>query len=138
MSKTFAVIFSEKKIQFTISSDFQGSIHLDPDRFLRVLVNIAANASDALFPGGHFDVTISRGTGSVLFTLRDDGPGIPISIQDTLFEPFVTSGKSHGTGLGMAIAKSLVEVHGGTIGFESVAGKGVTFKIEIPDLNHRA
>ena len=59
-------------------------------------------------------------------------PGIPEAIRDTIFEPFVTHGKKGGTGLGMAIARNVVTAHGGTITFETEAGKGTTFFVKLP------
>ena len=124
--------FADKNIRFSISADGHGSIHIDPDKFLRVLVNIAGNAADVLASGGLFEISVSHPGHIVRFALRDNGPGIPADIRETLFQPFVTRGKSHGTGLGMAIAKSMVEAHGGTISFETQTGKGTTFIIEVP------
>lgn len=124
--------FAEKQIAFSLKLNTQGTVHLDPDRFLRVIVNIAGNAAAALQHGGTFDMEISRSNGNISLTLRDNGPGIPEEIRSTLFQPFVTHGKAQGTGLGMAIARSMVEAHGGTITFETETGKGTTFTIEVP------
>lgn len=127
-----APVFDAKDLSVSIESNYTGPMLLDPDRFLRVLVNIAGNAADALQPGGEFKLALARQSGHLLFTLADNGPGIPESIRDTLFQPFVTHGKAHGTGLGMAIVKSMVEAHGGRISFETETGKGTTFTIEVP------
>ena len=67
-----------------------------------------------------------------MFELRDEGPGIPEAIRERLFEPFVTHGKAHGTGLGMPIVRGIVEAHRGTIRFETETGEGTTFFIELP------
>ncbi|MBL8019898.1 MAG: sensor histidine kinase [Leptospirales bacterium] len=124
--------FTEKQIKFSLNLNTQGSVQLDPDRFLRVIVNIAGNAAAALPHGGEFKMEVTRLDGRIGLTLRDNGPGIPEEIRSTLFQPFVTHGKAQGTGLGMAIAKSMVEAHGGTITFETETGKGTTFTIEVP------
>ncbi|MCE9598637.1 MAG: sensor histidine kinase [Spirochaetia bacterium] len=124
--------FREKNIGFSLNLSANGNVNLDADRFLRVLVNISSNAADALPRGGTFDISIQRQAHQVVFTLRDNGPGIPESIQESLFQPFVTHGKSHGTGLGMAIAKSIVDAHAGIISFTTQSGKGTTFTIEVP------
>ena len=60
------------------------------------------------------------------------GAGIPDQIRDTLFQPFVTSGKRDGTGLGLAIVKQVIEAHGGEVRFESTPGKGTTFTFSLP------
>lgn len=124
--------FRAKGVSISLSDRAGGTVFLDPERFLRAIVNIGGNAAEALSDGGTFELSVARQNGSVLFTLRDNGPGIPEEIRESLFEPFVTHGKSHGTGLGMAIAKSMVEAHGGTISFETQRGKGTTFTIEVP------
>jgi signal transduction histidine kinase len=64
--------------------------------------------------------------------ISDNGKGIPEQIRNTLFEPFVTFGKTRGTGLGTAIVKSIVEAHHGRIRFETVTDKGTSFFITLP------
>lgn len=130
--RALAPNFEGKSIEWVVSSKVRGTLKLDQDRFIRVLVNIAGNAADVLKAGGRFELAFSENAGRVLCTLSDNGPGIPESIRSTLFEPFVTHGKSHGTGLGMAIARSLVEAHGGHLTFETETGKGTTFTIALP------
>ena len=126
----------QKHIQFSVEGDVTGPVHLDPDRLLRAIMNIVSNAADVLPLHGQFTMRVSRSeddaAACIVFQLSDTGPGIPADIQATLFEPFVTSGKPHGTGLGMAIAKSLVEAHGGSISFVTEIGQGTTFTIVLP------
>ena len=116
-------------------------VYIDPDRILRVLQNLLTNAIEALDgrPGQvelrtemREDEAGSGNPGWLLLTLSDNGPGIPEKIRATLFDPFVTYGKRAGTGLGMAIAKSIVEAHGGTISFETELGVGTTFLLWLP------
>lgn len=124
--------FQGKGLQLAVECSAQGTFPFDPDRFLRVLVNIAGNAADAMSPGGTFALSIAESNTGLCFTLADNGPGVPESIRETLFQPFVTHGKTHGTGLGTAIAKSIVEAHGGRISFDTQTGRGTTFVIEVP------
>ncbi len=67
-----------------------------------------------------------------MFTFTDNGCAIPEKIRATIFEPFVTHGKSHGTGLGMAIVKKTIEEHGGDISFTTELARGTQFRIRLP------
>lgn len=70
--------------------------------------------------------------GSVLvIRVSDDGPGIPESIQDKIFQPFFST-KEEGTGLGLGIANRIVEEHGGWLDLKSREGEGATFIINLP------
>ena len=106
---------------------------LDPDRFQRVLQNIVTNAQEALGKRkrGCIRVTARRQHNQCLLTLADNGPGIPKAIRSTLFEPFVSHGKSGGTGLGLALARSVVEAHHGSIDFRT-SHSGTKFLIQLP------
>jgi len=109
-------------------------VPLDFDRFLRVLQNLVTNASEAIGAERRGRITLSatrRGEHGII-TVEDDGPGIPSPIRDTLFEPFVSHGKRGGTGLGLAVAKSVVEAHGGTISYRDSPRRGTTFVIRLP------
>lgn len=114
----------------------EAEINVDLDRFLRVLQNLVGNAVDAIRGAGDQGGNIFLGArlegGMVDVQIRDDGPGIPEGIRSQIFQPFFTFGKKHGTGLGMSIAKTLVEAHGGDISFVSEIGKGTTFHIKLP------
>ncbi len=134
--RTIQPNFDAKKIRVTVSFELTGTIELDPDRFLRAIVNIAGNAADVVPTGGLFEIKLREHRDGeerrIILELADNGPGIPEPIRANLFDSFVTHGKSHGTGLGMAITKSLVEAHGGSISFITATGLGTTFRIEVP------
>jgi signal transduction histidine kinase len=70
----------------------------------------------------------------VVFRISDTGCGIPAELQARIFEPFVSFGKSQGTGLGMAIVKIVVEAHSGTISVHSKVGVGTEVDVSIPIL----
>lgn len=108
-------------------------IDADENKLTRVLQNLICNAVEA-FAGkpGIITVTAKDQSDSVLITVSDNGPGLPDELKARMFEPFATMGKAKGTGLGMAIAKSIVEAHGGRIAFETTHGKGTTFLITLP------
>jgi signal transduction histidine kinase len=108
------------------------SLMLDEVRITRCLANIIKNAKEAIGEKGTITICVREAGSELQVSISDDGPGIEESVRSRIFEPFVTSGKSHGTGLGMAIAKSTVDAHGGRIWLESEAGKGTTFHLVLP------
>jgi signal transduction histidine kinase len=108
------------------------AIHVDRERLARAFYNIAGNAADAMGDEGTFTISAESRNGHVRFVLADTGPGIPDEIADRLFEPFVTTGKTHGTGLGLTIARDIVRAHEGEIHVESRPGRGTTFFIDLP------
>jgi signal transduction histidine kinase len=90
------------------------------------------NAREAMTGGGILTLTTDLVQNQVVIRISDTGSGIPADIMPKLFEPFVTHGKSHGTGLGMAIAKSVIDAHGGKIAVASVQGNGTTVDVRLP------
>jgi signal transduction histidine kinase len=111
-----------------------GEIMVDVRRFARVLLNIIKNSIEAMPNGGLLRLSLRVGEGRALFTVSDTGCGIAPELQAKIFEPFVTHGKSHGTGLGMAIAKNVIEAHGGFVALQSTVGVGTTVEIILPTL----
>lgn len=113
-------------------------IEAEANKLLRVLQNLVGNAIEAFGDDkvGRVEVRIVEAEDRVVITIEDDAGGIPEQIRATLFEPFVTYGKSKGTGLGTAIVKSIVEAHHGTIDFVSEMGKGTKFTISLPKVQH--
>ena len=96
----------------------------------RVFFNLIANAIEAMPNGGKVRIGAREADACVLVELEDTGPGIPDCIRDRLFEPFVTSGKQNGLGLGLALARQTVRNHGGDIWTEPAAG--ARFVIGLP------
>ena len=121
-----------KNIQFTKSIKYDGNVSVDLPRFIRVLCNLIKNAREAMPGGGVLTISTDLDGDNVILRIADTGIGIPSDLLPKLFEPFVTHGKAQGTGLGMAIAKSIVEAHGGTISVQSVQGSGTTVEIRLP------
>ncbi len=120
---------------------YGGAVRMDTGKMTRVALNLARNAREALDAArpsrgdpGKFVLRADHDAGrqEVIFTFQDDGPGIPETIRDHLFDPFVTSGKRDGTGLGLAIVKKIVEEHRGTVEVDSTPGSGTTFRIRLP------
>ncbi len=108
-------------------------VFLDPDRIARVLRNLAKNAGEALRGREEPLVTIAaRGSSDGTYLhIADNGPGLPSEVQRRMFQPFGTYGKRGGTGFGLAIARQLVEAHGGQISVVS-GPRGTRFTIQLP------
>jgi two-component system sensor kinase FixL len=112
-------------------------IFFDRVQLQQVILNLVNNAVEAIEPGTPGKVTIRRFSedpSQVTLHVIDDGPGIAPEIEDRLFEPFF-SNKHHGTGMGLAISRSIVESQGGTLGFVRNEDRGVTFFVQFPAMN---
>lgn len=114
----------------------------DPQRLSQVLVNILENASKYTGQGGHIEISVQEheaeddGGGTYRFQVRDNGIGMKPEYLKHIFEPFSRAGDTHagkvaGTGLGMTIVRSLVDMMGGRIDVESEYGKGSCFTITL-------
>jgi len=103
----------------------------DVDQVKQVLLNLIANALDAVPAGGRIVIATARKERHAVITVADTGPGIPADDIPLLFEPFF-SRKSAGTGLGLSIAQRIIEDHHGTIDVTSVPGEGTLFTISLP------
>lgn len=105
----------------------------DENKLLRVFQNLIGNAVEAFDQkGGNITLTAKAKTYFADIVIVDNGPGIPDEIQQNLFEPFVTFGKRGGTGLGTAIAKSIIDAHKGDITFQSNKTEGTIFYLRLP------
>jgi signal transduction histidine kinase len=101
----------------------------------QVWTNLLDNAADAVHDagGGRITVAVSTSNGEVVVAVEDDGPGIPDNVQPRLFEPFFTTKTvGQGTGLGLDIARRIVEAHRGTLGFTSEPGR-TRFTVRLPE-----
>ena len=121
-----------QNIRLVKQIQYDGSIEVDLARFVRVLCNLIKNAREAMPNGGILTIAIAKLDGEIIFHISDTGKGMPPEILAKVFEPFVTHGKSHGTGLGMAIAKSMIEAHEGSIAVSSVEDSGTTVEVRLP------
>jgi signal transduction histidine kinase len=109
----------------------------DPDRLAQVIGNLLSNAIKYSPDGGKVEVTASLIRGEGWIWVRDRGLGIPRDHQDRVFTKFFRGEAARkraisGTGLGLVLARQLVEAHGGSIGFDSEEGKGSTFWVRLP------
>ncbi len=126
--------FDGGTVAFEVQNSSRNRGYFDERKIMRVVTNIARNARQAMADGGtvRWELTDIPENGGILFRIEDDGPGIPETIRDTLFEAFTTSGKPEGTGLGLAIVRRIVEDHGGTVSFTTESGVGTCFSIRLP------
>ena len=135
----------QRRQSFTVSTDLQHENVLgDPNRLNQVLMNILSNAVKYTPTGGHIRLEVeelprNEHYARYRFVVQDDGIGMSEAFQKTLFDPFTREEKSgtnkvQGTGLGMAITKSVVDLMGGSISVESATGKGTRFEavLEFP------
>ena len=113
-----------------------GAIRADERRVRQIVFNLLSNAVKFTPAGGRVTVTSSRVNGEVRVAVSDTGPGIDPRDQDRIFEEFqqtdVGSAQREGTGLGLALSKRLVELHGGRIWVESAPGRGSRFLFTLP------
>lgn len=122
-------------IMVEISRQTERRVHADPGRLLQVLLNLAGNALDAMQEsGGKLALRVEdAGSDRVAFVVEDTGPGIPLDVQERIWEPFMTTKEpGKGTGLGLHLVKEMVTSHHGSIEFESTPGEGTRFRVELP------
>ncbi len=125
-------LLTESGIKLVLEIDYQGEVEVDRHRIVRLLLNVVKNAVEAMPEGGTLTISAAQRRQDLMFTISDTGCGISTELAQRVFEPFFSHGKSHGTGLGMAIGKSAVEAHGGSIWIESQVGKGTSVFIVLP------
>jgi len=123
---------SSKEVRVECSYDYDGQVIMDHQRMLRVFSNLLENARKAMGRSGNCRVTAVRKNEMVKFTVQDDGSGMSPEVLEHIFEPFYSSSPNGGTGLGMAIVKSVVEAHQGTIDIDSTEGEGTEVSIKLP------
>ncbi|HTY38577.1 MAG TPA: HAMP domain-containing sensor histidine kinase, partial [Bacteroidota bacterium] len=123
---------SKNNVQLVRQTEFKGMVKMDQDKMVRVFYNLASNARDAMPQGGSLTVSTAPSNGFVKIEFRDSGTGMPEEVRKRIFEPFMTYGKKHGTGLGMAIVKKVIDDHQGKIEIDSEMGKGTTIRILLP------
>jgi signal transduction histidine kinase len=127
-------LFGERAFQL---QPVDGILDADPDRLTQVLRNLLRNAVSHTKPTDRVTVAARARDGRLEITVSDTGPGIPPDQLERIFERFhrLDGGRSRdtgGTGLGLPIARAIVEAHGGTIHAESRPRQGATFHIELP------
>ena len=135
-----SVMANRKEITLTLQSDPSlPLLPIDSGKIEQVMNNLLSNAIKYSPRQSHIEVTVTNTRSEIIVSVRDQGPGIPESEQDRLFQPFQTTSVSaangeKGTGLGLVIVKKIIEGHGGKICLESKVGDGSCFFFSLPVL----
>ena len=130
-------VLAEEKSQPVVVEP-QGSAHTLGDRVMvrQALINLVDNAIKFSPPGSRIVIRVFESAGKAVVDVVDNGPGIPISVRDRIFDRFFrapsVSGDAGGSGLGLSIARSAVEANGGTVTLEHSSEEGSTFRITVP------
>jgi signal transduction histidine kinase len=124
--------FMDSGVRLDVELDYQGPACLDADRMTRAILNVAANARQAIDGDGSFAVRSKQDSENVILEFEDTGCGIPEEIRHRIFEPFFSYGKAQGIGLGMCIIQRIVHEHGGETALSSEPGVGTTVRFLLP------
>ncbi|MDG9925211.1 MULTISPECIES: ATP-binding protein [unclassified Pseudomonas] len=120
----------------TLTSEAHGplpQLSVDVQQLERVLNNLLSNAMRHSNPGGEVQLQVRRHGEQVILSVQDRGEGIDFGQQGRIFEPFVQVGRRKGgVGLGLALAREIVQLHGGRIGVYSRPGQGANFYLSLP------
>ena len=135
---SIAEYIKHKKINLLFNTDFKEIIlACDPDKIERVMLNLLSNAIKYTDDGGNIQVSLNKVNNDVIISVKDSGVGIPKDKLELIFDRFgqvnsILSRRCEGSGIGLSIVKSIVEMHGGKIEVFSEVGKGTEFVFNIP------
>ncbi len=136
INKTFALFSNNDRVKFqtNMHGNKEAFVYADESQMVRVLNNLVKNSIQSLpnEESVEINIDIKIISNKVIIFISDNGPGIPADLGDKLFEPNFTT-KSSGMGLGLAIAKKIIEDANGTINYETRKKEGTTFIIELPE-----
>ncbi|MCB4203902.1 GAF domain-containing sensor histidine kinase [Deferribacterales bacterium Es71-Z0220] len=119
-------------IKFEVTFEEDIEFECDKEKLFRVFFNLINNSIEAVGENGNIGLDVKKKDGDLIFELIDDGKGIKKENIDKIFDPFFTSGKMKGTGLGLAVVKEIVQAHKGVITVESEENKYTKFTVRIP------
>jgi signal transduction histidine kinase len=121
-----------RSIEITLRKDPSlPEVEHDSDQIHRVLLNLLLNSLQAIDESGKIGVTVELQGQNAVIEVADNGRGIPADHLPNIFRPFYTT-KGEGTGLGLSLARRIVEDHQGRINVTSTVGKGTTFAVVLP------
>src|SRR5690606_35760173 len=126
-------------LDIAIADDAVGFI-ADESRVRQIIYNLLSNAVGFSKPGDTIKVSCWRENGMMVFSVEDQGVGIPKELQHRIFERFESrsfGSKHRGVGLGLSISKSLVELHGGELKLESEQGRGTRVTVRFPEVSKK-
>lgn len=127
-----ASVMDSQAVSIRVSCPPELELPLERARMERVFLNLIGNALEAMPEGGIIDIAVQPEAASVLITVGDTGPGIAAAIRPTLFQPFASSGKRNGLGLGLALSRQTILDHGGDIWVDEKWKQGACFCLRLP------
>ncbi|HEX6702243.1 MAG TPA: ATP-binding protein [Gaiellaceae bacterium] len=134
-ARAFAVQTNRHTLELDLPNEVL-PVYADPSRLLQVVGNLISNAIKYSPEGGEVELHGARNGDTIYVGVRDHGVGIATELQDRIFTKFFRGDANargiSGTGLGLALARDIVEAHGGRMGFSSVLNRGSTFWVELP------
>ncbi|EWS61754.1 Alginate biosynthesis sensor protein KinB [Methylibium sp. T29-B] len=120
-----------RSVDSDLTEAASSSAWFDPTQLARAFDNLLLNALAHTREGGSIELGARRASpGRLLLWVADDGAGVPVELRDTLFEPFAT-GRSGGSGLGLALVREIVQAHGGRVTLAETA-QGARIEMEFP------
>lgn len=129
--------FSEKGVQMELDLQYNDSLLLDKNKFIRVLQNLLNNAADAMEGGGKVAIATRQAGKFLEIRISDTGRGMDENTRHRIFEPFFSANKKNGLGLGLTIVRQIIAQHRGIIEVESRINKGTLFIIRLPAVKGR-
>ncbi len=125
-----ALLVSDEQMAIELDVPANFAVQADRDQIYRVFLNLARNSVEA---GAHkLRISAVRDGGNAIIDVADDGPGLPPRARENLFRPFAASARPGSNGLGLAIARELMRLHGGDLALVASTGNGTTFRLTMP------
>ena len=137
MASHFESLAAEHHIDYSVTAPDVLMAEADGEKLQRVLINLLSNAFKFTPNGGAIALRLSEQNGNALIEVQDNGPGVPVTLREAIFERF-RQGEADvqrrygGTGLGLSIVKDFVELHGGTVMLCEAPGGGALFSVRLP------